>query len=91
MKRVTFNFSWLYFLIFSLVLVSCQDSLDDTFPERENASNIQSKIITIDQAKETAVKFMNQNGKQAKGLPNFTEEFITEVQTIENDKETPIM
>ena len=48
MKRVTFNFSWLYFLIFSLILVSCQDSLDDTFPERENASNIQSKIITID-------------------------------------------
>ena len=91
MKRVVLNFSWLYFLIFSLVLVSCQDSLDDTFPERENASNIQSKIITIAQAKETAVKFMNQNGKQAKGLPNFTEEFITEVQTIENDKETPIM
>lgn len=91
MKKTIFNFGCFCFLLFSLFFTSCQNDLEDTFSEKENAAKNYSKTITIAQAKETTVKFLNQNGKQAKGLPNFTEGNITEVQTIENDNGIPIM
>lgn len=91
MKKTILKFAWLYFLAVSLAIVSCQDSLEDSFPEKENASKIQSKTITIAQAKATAIKFINQNGKHAKGLPHFDEGNISEVQTIENEKGQPVM
>ena len=91
MKKTIFNVGWICLLVLNLSLTSCSNDAEDVFSETENTSKNYSKIITIAQAKETAVKFFNQKGKQIKGLPNFSQDNIREVQTIENDNGIPIM
>ena len=48
-------------------------------------------IVSIPNAKQTALNFLNNNGNKARGLPNYSESNITEVQTIENENGTPIL
>ncbi|WP_372474486.1 C10 family peptidase [Capnocytophaga sp. ARDL2] len=83
--------SLLGFLLISLF--SCQNefSLDAKSSETENLETAVSTVVTIDQAKKSAVNFLNRKTNQAKGLPVFSVNEIEEVQTIENDRGVPIM
>lgn len=90
MRENPINWKLLSFFILSLFLFSCQSNLDDALPNEPKSSL--NATVTIAQAKQVAIMFLNQGGgNAARGLPNFNEGSITEVQTIENDNGIPIM
>src|SRR5690606_10084035 len=56
----------------------------------ENHQEKPSTLITPAQAKKAAINFMG-GTRQAKGIPNVTEETIEEIQTLADENDNPVM
>src|SRR5690554_7127591 len=78
-------------MAFSLLLASCSTDANDVegIPS-ENHQEKPSTLITPAQAKKAAINFMG-GTRQAKGIPNVTEETIEEIQTLADENDNPVM
>ena len=78
-------------MAFSLLLASCSTDANDVegIPS-ENHQEKPSTLITPAQAKTAAINFMG-GTRQAKGIPNVTEETIEEIQTLADENDNPVM
>lgn len=92
MKKLLLSKSLISLIFLTSLFWSCQsDLLDGNIPE-EQGSSITPKNVTVAQARQTAVHFLQQTSPgNTKSIPTLTDDTIDEVQTIENEDGIPIM